>query len=92
MEAKQRRLQADVDAGLISPAKMATDLGHYPSVDAAVKKGVSDELKKKAAPPPMFGFGAAPPAVDPLADPPKPEPDDEEEDVDDDAAVDEVNP
>lgn len=70
-EAKQRRLQADVDAGLISPAWMAVELGYYPTVEAAKGKGVSDELKKKASPPPMFGFGA-PAAPDPLADPAKP--------------------
>ncbi len=62
-EAKQRRLQADVDAGLITSARMAVELGHYATIDDAVKTGVSNTLKA-AAPVPAglaaFGGGGFP--------------------------------
>jgi hypothetical protein len=57
-ESRQRRLQADVDAGLITPAKMAVDLEHYDTIEDAVKAGVSNVLKKAPAMPPGLGsFG-----------------------------------
>lgn len=48
-EAKVRRLQAEVDAGWITPAQAAVDAGRYPSVDAAVTAGVSNALKGLAS-------------------------------------------
>lgn len=51
-ETKQRRLQADVDAGVISQARYAVEMGYYPDISAAVADGLSDEkgAKKPAAP------------------------------------------
>ena len=46
-EAKLRRLQAEVDAGILTPAQMAVELGRYPNVDAAKKAGISGDLKTK---------------------------------------------
>lgn len=43
-EAKQRRLVALRDAGLISDARVAVDLGIFGTVDEAVEAGLSDEL------------------------------------------------
>jgi hypothetical protein len=48
-EAKVRRLQAEVDAGWITPAQAAVDAGRYPSVDAAVTAGVSNVLRGSGA-------------------------------------------
>lgn len=48
-EAKVRRLQAEVDAGWITPAQAAVDAGRYPSVDAAVGAGVSNVLRGSGA-------------------------------------------
>lgn len=47
-EARVRRLQAEVDAGWITPAQAAVDAGRYASVDAAVTAGVSNALKDSA--------------------------------------------
>lgn len=48
-EAKVRRLQAEVDAGWITPAQAAVDAGRYPSVDAAIAAGVSNVLRGSGA-------------------------------------------
>lgn len=58
-EAKVRRLQAEVDAGVLSVAAMAVELGRFPTVEAAVEGGLSDELGKKPATPTtgLFSIG-----------------------------------
>lgn len=48
-EAKVRRLQAEVDAGWITPAQAAVDAGRYANVDAAVTAGVSNVLRGSGA-------------------------------------------
>lgn len=44
-EAMQRRLQAEVDAGWISPARAAVEAGRYADMAEAVEAGVSDKIK-----------------------------------------------
>lgn len=43
-EAKQRRAQADLDAGVISLAAYAVEVGRFNSIDDAVEAGLSNEL------------------------------------------------
>lgn len=62
-ETKVRRLQAEVDAGIISKAQMAVDLERFDSIEEAVKAGLSNDLVKTAATPPglaAFGGGGFP--------------------------------
>jgi hypothetical protein len=49
-EARQRRLQADVDMGVLSKARYAVEMGHYRTVAEAVEDGISDDLKGSTAP------------------------------------------
>jgi hypothetical protein len=64
-ETKLRRLQGEVDAGIISPAQMAVDLGRYATVDAAVDAGISGDLKRSPVmPPALAAVGRAPLVVE----------------------------
>ncbi len=56
-EAKQRRLRDAVDAGWITPARAAVEMGLYSSVSDAAAVGVSDALKGAPAPTPQLQFG-----------------------------------
>jgi len=64
-EAKGRRLQAEYDAGVISLAQMAVELGRYADVADAKKAGLSDELGKKAPTSPLFNLGEPAPDGEP---------------------------
>lgn len=44
-EARQRRLQADVDMGVLSKARYAVEMGHYRTVAEAVEAGISNDLR-----------------------------------------------
>lgn len=48
-EAKQRRLEVDLSRDVISEARYAVEMGHYPSTDAAVAAGLSAELRRARA-------------------------------------------
>lgn len=57
-EAKVRRLQAEVDAGILSQAGMAVELGRFATVEDAVKAGLDDTRGKKPTPTsPLFSIG-----------------------------------
>lgn len=60
-ETRVRRLQAEVDAGILSLAGMAVELGRFASVEDAKGRGLSDELgKKPASTSPLFSLGEPP--------------------------------
>lgn len=64
-EARQRRVLEARDAGLISEAHAAVECGWYPTIQAAVSAGLSDELAPKRS---IFA-PQLPPAADSPADP-----------------------
>lgn len=67
-EAKTRRLQAEVDAGIISVAQMAVELGRFGSVAEAEAKGLSNALKAPPRPMPAALQEITAPAADEAED------------------------
>ncbi len=62
LDQKQRRLEIDLKLGVISMARYAVLMGHYPNLEAATKAGLSDELKTTPTPTPSTAGDHTPPA------------------------------
>lgn len=62
LDQKQRRLEIDLKLGVISMARYAVLMGHYPNVEAAMKAGLSDELRPTPTPTPSTAGQHTPPA------------------------------